>query len=245
MSFVSTPADRSSFVYVIPDKTLLLPWHHSDWLWLIVSVTWLNSITSKTSKLSTNFYCRQAFVWVRSVDNISVVNFFHKKSKVTPKIYVRLFNIPVVLPFLEAVFQHISITDKEKVRPVSFRSTYAVPQRAKSTLKSNWKSKANRQQHEWAPCLVRLYSPVDRRTNHSTPCRDSRFMQPPTIRTDDEFTEVVWKHYSAGLTPTPQQNKHTFSPVLSTGGDMKPRRQQVSSKKSKKKNECHVCVTFS
>ena len=38
-------------------------------------------------------------------------------------------------------------------------------ERAKSTWKSEWASKAYRQAHEWAPCLASLHSSVDRGTS--------------------------------------------------------------------------------
>lgn len=63
-------------------------------------------------------------------------------------------------------FIHITLRLIRKMPAQSASQAHMLcSQRAKSTLKSEWASKTNRQVHEWAPCLARFYSSVDRRTN--------------------------------------------------------------------------------
>lgn len=99
-------------------------------------------------------------------------------------------------------FTHITLT---LIRTIPARSASQAHllflQRAKSALKSEWASKANRQVHEWAPCSAGLYSSVDRRTNLWS-LRPVKLLTPyAAIRTDDdENSEVAWKQCRASVT---------------------------------------------
>lgn len=106
---------------------------------------------------------------------------------------------------MKRFFTHITLT---LIRTIPARSASQAQllflQRAKSASKSEWASKANRQVHEWAPCLAGLYSSVDRRTNLWS-LRPAKLLTPyAAIRTDDdEDSEVSLKTRNNDFLPVP------------------------------------------